>query len=143
MHSYSPAVTNSVQETSRSHCVAFLYRFATIFADIPEAFNIRAEPEGCYVRLSWKIPSANSCPISRYTVHYRECITSPRSNKRWKTTEVNNPNITEYRLPLNCSEKYEVMAIAWNERGSSYADGKSLSVLTENGIGFSIFNTIV
>lgn len=118
--------------------------FATIFADIPEAFNIRAEPEGCYVRLSWKIPSTNSCPISRYTVHYRECTaTSHKSSKRWKTTEVNDPNTTEYRLPLNCSKKYEVMAIAWNERGSSYGDGKSHSVLTEKGISLSIFITIV
>ena len=70
-------------------------------------------------------------------------MSSQRSNKRWKTTKVNNPNLDEYRLPLNCSKKYEVMAIAWNERGSSYADGKSLSVLTENGISFSIFITLV
>ena len=121
--------------------MAFLCVFVTIFADIPEAFNIRAEPEGCYVRLSWKIPSANSCPISRYTVHYRECITSYRNNKRWKTKEVNSPNITEYRLPLNCSKKYEVLVVAWNDRGSSYADGKSLSVLTEKGISFRTRNS--
>ena len=44
------------------------------------------------------------------------------------------PNITEDRLQLKCSKTYEIMIIAWNERGSSKADGETVHMRTEKGI---------
>ena len=88
-----------------------------------------AEPQGCYAALSWETPSYNTCPITRYTVHYRQ------SNQliKWQTTFIAR-NINKYRLKLNCSSTYEIMVLAWNERGSSIKDAKLLAVTTEQGI---------
>ena len=87
------------------------------------------KPQGCYAALSWKTPSYNSCPITRYTVHYRQ------SNQliMWQTTFIER-NVTKYRLKLNCSSTYKIMVLAWNDRGSSIKDAKVLAVTTEEGI---------
>ena len=88
-----------------------------------------AEPHGCYAALSWETPSCNTCPITRYTVHYRQ------SNQliKWQTTFIAR-NKSKYRLQLNCSSTYEIMVLAWNERGSSIKDAKLLAVTTAEGI---------
>ena len=101
---------------------------------VPTLSEVSAEPQGCYVNLSWETPSYNSCNITRYTVHYRQ----PNQLKKWQTTSFREPNIinrTEYRrLKLNCSSTYEIMVLAWNERGSSINDAKRLTVKTRKGI---------
>ena len=99
------------------------------FLGVPTSFNVSAEPQGCYAALSWKTPSYNSCPITRYTVHYRQ------SNQliKWQTTFIER-NLTKYRLKLNCSSTYKIMVLAWNDRGSSIKDAKVLAVTTEEGI---------
>ena len=61
-------------------------------------------------------------------------MSSTSNNALWETKNLSEPDVTEYRLQLNCSTNYDVMVIAWNERGSSHADGKSVSVRTEKGI---------
>ena len=99
------------------------------FLGVPTSFNVSAEPQGCYAALSWKTPSYNSCPITRYTVHYRQ------SNQliKWQTTFMER-NLTKYRLKLNCSSTYKIMVLAWNDRGSSIKDAKVLALTTEEGI---------
>ncbi|CAH3115211.1 unnamed protein product [Porites lobata] len=98
-------------------------------AGVPTSFEVLAEPQGCYAALSWNIPSYNSCPITRYTVHYRQ------SNQliMWQTTFIER-NLTNYRLRLNCSSTYKIMVLAWNDRGSSIKDAKVLAVTTEEGV---------
>ena len=88
-----------------------------------------ASPQGCYAALSWETLSYNTCPITQYTVHYRQ------SNQliKWQTTFIAR-NINKYRLKLNCSSTYEIMVLAWNERGSSIKDARLLAVTTEQGI---------
>ena len=99
------------------------------FLGVPTSFEVSAEPEGCYAALSWTTPSYNSCPITRYTVHYRQ------SNQliMWQTTFIER-NLTKYRLKLDCSSTYKIMVLAWNDRGSSIKDAKVLAVTTEEGI---------
>ena len=116
----------------QSKMILFL-RFVFSLLDVPIAFNVKARPSGCYAALLWKTPTDNNCPITRYTVHFRECITSTNHKKNWQTESLTVTNMTGYRLQLNCSKNYEILVIAWNERGSSYADGKSVFVFTEKG----------
>ena len=52
---------------------------------------------------------------------------------KWQTTFIAQ-NINKYRLKLNCSSTYEIMVLAWNERGSSIKDAKLPAVTTEQGI---------
>ena len=100
------------------------------FLDVPTSFEVSAEPQGCYAVLSWETPSYNTCPITRYSVHYR----SSNQLIKWQATNFIAPNKTKYRLKLNCSSTYKIMVLAWNERGSSIKDAKLLAVRTEEGI---------
>ncbi|CAH3115182.1 unnamed protein product, partial [Porites lobata] len=101
---------------------------------VPTSFEVSAKPDGCYAALSWKTPTYNNCPITRYSVHYKP------SNQliKWQTTNLLAPNKTKYRLKLNCSSTYEIMVLAWNERGSSIKDTKLLAVTTEEGVPFRL-----
>ena len=52
----------------------------------------------------------------------------------WKIISLTNTNTNEYRLWLNCSAKYDVMVMAWNQRGhNEFNDKLVLSVLTDTG----------
>ena len=103
--------------------------YSIIFLGVPTSFEVLAEPQGCFLNLSWETPSYNSCPITRYTVHYRQ----PNQLTKWQTTSF-RANRTEYHFRLNCSSTYEIMVLAWNERGSSIKDAKRLTVKTGKGI---------
>ena len=51
----------------------------------------------------------------------------------WQTKSLEQPDITNHRLQLNCGMTYDVTVLAWNERGSSYANMKLVSVRTDKG----------
>ena len=109
----------------------------TFLADVPKSFMVHAIPFGCSANLSWNTPSVNSCPITRYTIHHRESMTASSDTGAWQTTILNEPDINKHRLWLNCSKKYDIMVIAWNQRGHSDFNEKSvLSVLTHTGTEF-------
>ena len=98
---------------------------------------VHAVPFGCSAQLSWDTPSVGSCPVTRYTIHYRKSTTSSSDTGAWLTTVLNQPEINKHRLWLNCSKKYDIMVFAWNQRGHSDFDEKSIvSVLTETGTEF-------
>ena len=105
------------------------------FSDVPEVMEFSAKPEGCFAALSWRSPSQTNCPITRYTVHFRETATMSNENTKWQTKNLGMQNKTEYRLQLNCNRTYEVMVIAWNERGSSIPDANMVTVRTKTGTG--------
>ena len=110
--------------------------YSIIFLGVPTSFEVLAEPQGCFLNLSWETPSYNSCPITRYTVHYRQ----PNQLTKWQTTSFIAPNIANYLLKLNCSSINEIMVLAWNERGSSIKDTKRLTVKTRKGIRVVFIN---
>lgn len=110
----------------------------TFLADVPKSFMVNAVPSGCSAQLSWDTPSVSSCPITRYTIHYRNSRTSSSETGAWLTTILNEPDINKHRLWLNCSKKYDIMVFAWNQRGHSDFNEKSVvSVLTDTGTEFS------
>ena len=104
---------------------------------VPKSFVVHAVSLGCSARLSWHTPSVSSCPLTRYTIHYRNSMTSSSDTDAWLTTVLNEPDINKYRLWLNCSKKYDIMVFAWNQRGHSDFNEKSVvSVLTDTGTEF-------
>ena len=109
-------------------------RTVTFIPVVPKSFVVHAVPSGCSARLSWDTPSVSSCPVTRYTIHYRNSMDSSSDTDAWLTTVLNEPDINEYRLWLNCSKKYDIMVFAWNQRGHSDFNDKSVvSVLTDTG----------
>ena len=114
----------------------------TFLADVPKSFMVHAVPLGCSANLSWNTPSVGSCPITRYTIYHRKSMTASSDTGAWQTTVLNKPDINQHRLWLNCSKKYDIMAFAWNQRGHSDFNDKSvLSVLTDTGNEFCNDNT--
>ncbi|XP_078372013.1 uncharacterized protein LOC144655597 [Oculina patagonica] len=109
-----------------------------ILADVPKELTVSTLiPYGCSVKLSWNSPSVNSCPITQYTIHYRESMTAASKEGPWQITSLNKPNTSEYRQRLNCSTRYDVMVMAWNQRGHNDFNDKSVySVLTDTGVPF-------
>ena len=106
-------------------------------ADVPKSFMVHAIPFGCSAKLTSATPSVSSCPITRYTIHHRESMTASSDTGAWQTTILNEPYINEHRLWLNCSKKYDIMVLAWNQRGHSDFNEKSvLSVQTDTGNEF-------
>ena len=101
---------------------------------VPTSLEISAEPQGCYAALSWESPSYNTCPITRYTIHYRQS-NQAKNWQKWQKTSFIAPNITKYRLKLNCNSTYQIMVLAWNERGSSIKAAKLIAVTTKKGTG--------
>ncbi|XP_078371996.1 uncharacterized protein LOC144655586 [Oculina patagonica] len=106
-------------------------------ADVPKELKVIATPFGCSVKLSWNTPSVNSCPVTQYTIHYRDSMIAASDAGVWQITSLNKSNTNEYRLWLNCSMEYDVMVMAWNQRGHNDFNDKSvLSVLTDTGVQF-------
>ena len=109
----------------------------TFVADVPKSFMVRADPLGCSANLSWNTPSVDSCPITRYTIYHKKSMTASSDAGVWQTTVLNEADINQHRLWLNCSKKYDIMVFAWNQRGHSDFNEKSvLSVLTDTGNQF-------
>ena len=119
---------------------SYPFNFANIFlADVPKAFTAQAVPLGCSAELSWNTPSSNTCPITRYTIHYRESMTTGSLPGVWQTTVLNEPNITNYRLWLSCSKRYDIMVMTWNERGhNDYSEESVRSVLSDTGMDYRL-----
>ena len=109
----------------------------TFLADVPKSFVVQAVPFGCSAKLSWDTPSISSCAVTRYTIHHRKSVTASSDTGAWQTTILNEPDINQHRLWLNCSKKYDIMVLAWNQRGhSDFSEKSVLSVLTDTGTEF-------
>ena len=92
-------------------------------------FAVEATPFGCGINLSWKSPEPRGCPIAGYTVYYKENSTK----SLWQVENLNNTD--RHNLWLDCNRRYNIIVLAWNERGHSNFDADSvLSVSTEKGI---------
>lgn len=63
---------------------------------------------------------------------------SGKKSMAWQTKNMNadqsHPNHEFYHLWLECSQAYDIIVLAWNERGHSDFDRDSMvTVTTENG----------
>ena len=108
--------------------------FSFTLLERPEKFTIEAEPFGCSIKLSWKPPPSRGCPITRYSVHYKESVMS--ADAMLSTWQRKHLNITDrHHLWLVCDKRYNIIVLAWNERGHSVFDTDSVvSVWTEIGM---------
>ncbi|CAH3046336.1 unnamed protein product [Pocillopora meandrina] len=105
---------------------------------VPGPFLVNAVPFGCSAKLSWNVPSSDGCPITRYTIHYRD------KRNGWNMINLKRSNVSGYRLWLNCSKNYDIMVIAWNQQGHNHYSEKSLeSIRTERGKPFKPSTTKV
>ena len=96
---------------------------------------------GCDVNLTWSPPVDTECPLTMYTIYYRE-IQSEENNTEWLQISVTQLDTTSYVIPLQCDTEYEIAMTAKDE-GRESAMSNSWHVRTKKspttGIYLNIF----
>ena len=104
------------------------------YSERPKKLAVEASSFSCGVKLSWKTPNSGGCPITQYTVHYKEPRDqSANATSIWQVENLNNTD--HHNLITDCNKEYKILVLAWNERGHSDFDEESvLTVFTDKGI---------
>ncbi|KAL9976606.1 hypothetical protein ACROYT_G013927 [Oculina patagonica] len=81
---------------------------------IPVIANTTKVVPGGTVVVAWEPPLEEACPVEKYTVYYREVM----SSSKWHSVSVNR-NTTSYTLHLNCGSEYDVAVTSASGYGES------------------------
>ena len=74
-----------------------------VFLGVPVIANAtKVVPSGTIV-VAWDPPLEGACPVEKYTVYYRELM----SSSKWHSVTVSR-NTASYTLHLNCGSEYDV-----------------------------------
>ena len=87
----------------------------------PEIKNNETELSGRNVTVTWKRGADNNCPITMYTLYYREEVPHTSS---WRA--INISDATSYNLQFQYSKCYLIIVSAWNQLGETPSEGWSL-----------------
>ena len=90
-----------------------------MLTDTPFPPTIRiseTETVDCDVNVTWMKPVDNGCPLTMYSVYYRE---SHETRASWQEVRINDNLKTHHVLPLRCDTQYVIEMSAWNELGQS------------------------
>ncbi|PFX16936.1 Proto-oncogene tyrosine-protein kinase receptor Ret [Stylophora pistillata] len=69
----------------------------------------------CDVNLKWSSPDDNGCPLTMYTIYYRD----PQSSSQDYRINVTGDTTSRDLPPLKCNTDYIFKVTAWNELGES------------------------
>ena len=84
----------------------------------PTISNKETEALSCNVNLTWSTPVDNGCPLTMYSIYYRQI--QPRvTGAPWDSINITNILDTRYFLSLRCDTQYMIEVSAWNELGQS------------------------
>ena len=85
----------------------------------PEINNNDTELSGRSVTVTWKGGGDNNCPITMYTLYYRE--KAPHTSS-WLQA-INISDATSFNLQLQYSKYYQIIVSAWNQLGETQSKG--------------------
>ena len=105
--------------------------FLTGTPSAPVIQNKETQVSGCDVNLRWSLPEDNGCPLTMYTIYYREL----QSNNLLHQINVTKVAKSEHLLSLKCNTEYTFAMSAWNELGES-AVSSEWPIKTINGMIF-------
>ncbi len=91
--------------------------FLTDKPSAPVILNKETQVSGCDVNLRWSFPEDNGCPLTLYTIYYREL--QLRNEDSWHKINVTKVTKSEHLLSLKCNTEYTFAVSAWNELGES------------------------
>ena len=81
----------------------------------PVILNEETQVPRCDVNLRWSLPEDNGCPLTMYTIYYREL----QSDNLLHQINVTKVAKSEHLLSLKCNTEYTFAMSAWNEVGES------------------------
>ncbi|XP_078379543.1 uncharacterized protein LOC144662575 [Oculina patagonica] len=80
----------------------------------PAINNKETETLACDVNPTWSSPADNGCPLTMYSIYYRQI-----TEEAWYQVNVTNVTATNYTVSLACGMQYTIEITAWNELGES------------------------
>ena len=92
---------------------------------------------GCGVNLKWSSPQDNGCPLTMYTIYYRE-RQSASEDDSWHQINVTVDTRSRDLPSLKCNTEYIFKVSAWNEFGESTTSNEwpiKTGQITDNSIG--------
>ena len=115
---------------------------------------------GCGVNLKWSSTQDDTCPLTLYTIYYRE-VRSTSEDDSWYQINVTVDTRSRDLPSLKCNTEYTFKVSAWNELGESAtsnewpiktgqmtgqmtdnSNGRTLSIAVPVGCGFLILITV-
>ena len=133
--------------------------FIVIASDKPSPPIIKSKEvqmSGCDVNLKWGSTQDNGCPLTMYTVYYRE-VQSFGEDEYWHHINVTMDSTSTNLTSLKCNSEYTFKVTAWNELGESNTSkewriktaqitdisrGRTLSIAVFVGCGLFILLTV-
>ena len=86
---------------------------------LPPTINIsKSEKLSCNASLVWSKPANNGCPLTMYSVYYRQIQPRDTGNP-WYEINITDVSRTRHALSLQCDTQYMIEISAWNELGKS------------------------
>ncbi|XP_027052583.1 angiopoietin-1 receptor-like, partial [Pocillopora damicornis] len=121
-HEIAVTAWNSSAETPLTSILKHgrLWRVRT-FGDKPSPPIIKSKEvqmSGCDVNLKWGSTQDNGCPLTMYTVYYRE-VQSLGEDEYWHHINVTMDSTSTSLTSLKCNSEYTFKVTAWNELGES------------------------
>ena len=96
---------------------------------------------GCGVNLKWSSTQDDTCPLTFYTIYYRE-VQSTSEDDSWHQINVTVDTRSRDLPSLKCNTEYIFKVSAWNELGESATSnewpiktGQMTGQMTDNSIG--------
>lgn len=83
----------------------------------PAILNL--EKLNCWVNLTWSVKEDAHCPLSEYTIHYRQIQGRGSKKDSWSKIEITTASKNNHRWSLQCDTQYEFSVSAWNMMGQS------------------------
>lgn len=79
---------------------------------------MRQEISSNNITLSWSPQTANGCPLTMYSIHYR-LIYPGGAWESWNQVNVTNVTKTSHTVSLEYDRQYTIEMSTWNELGQS------------------------
>lgn len=98
------------------------------FLDFPEI--ITAVPGKSNVMVRWKYPFDGECPVTSYTVYYRNVMKGIPG--RWQEVIVSR-NKLQTTLQVKCSILYQIAVTAWSSHGETLRNQNTVEKSTFGG----------
>lgn len=74
------------------------------------------ETSTCIVNLTWSANEDAACPLTEYTIYYRQTEIEESS---WNKIDIKTVSKTNHEWSLRCYAQYEFAVSAWNDMGQS------------------------
>jgi len=94
------------------------------------------EKSNCGVNLTWRVNEDARCPLTEYTIYYRQIYGDGTKEDSWSKIDITTVSVAHHQWALQCGTQYEIAVSGWNEMGESKLSA-SQQITTESRAGLT------